>query len=120
MDRVGRQFEFDRETLAASHDIQFEDLARFSVVQRQEPVDAVANGLAVDGLDEIAAFELRVLGRAFGFDPDNCRQWAEGVDLDAGPRIELPVSEPMPATPKLAATPEAVPPLEPAGTLDGS
>jgi len=36
---------------------------------------------------------------------------------DEGPRIEFPVSEPNPATPKLAATPEAVPPLEPAGTL---
>ncbi len=35
---------------------------------------------------------------------------------DDGPRIELPVSVPRPATPKLAATPEAVPPLEPAGT----
>ena len=33
-----------------------------------------------------------------------------------GPRIELPVSVPMPATPKLAATPDAVPPLDPAGT----
>ena len=32
---------------------------------------------------------------------------------EAGPRIELPVSLPSPATPKLAATPDAVPPLEP-------
>ena len=35
---------------------------------------------------------------------------------DDGPRIELPVSLPSPIRPKLAATPEAVPPLEPAGT----
>ncbi len=35
---------------------------------------------------------------------------------DEGPRIELPVSLPRPMSPKLAATPEAVPPLEPAGT----
>ena len=35
---------------------------------------------------------------------------------DDGPRIEFPVSLPIPATPKLAATPEAVPPLDPAGT----
>ena len=34
---------------------------------------------------------------------------------EEGPRIELPVSLPRPLTPKLAATPDAVPPLEPAG-----
>ena len=35
---------------------------------------------------------------------------------DEGPRIELPVSLPSPIRPKPAATPDAVPPLEPAGT----
>src|SRR6185436_20238857 len=35
---------------------------------------------------------------------------------DDGPRIELPVSEPRPTVPKLAATAAAVPPLEPAVT----
>ncbi len=33
-----------------------------------------------------------------------------------GPRIELPVSVPIPTVPKFAATAAAVPPLEPAGT----
>ncbi len=37
-----------------------------------------------------------------------------------GPRIELPVSVPSPARPKLAATAAAVPPLEPAVTREGS
>ena len=35
---------------------------------------------------------------------------------DEGPRIELPVSLPSPAAPKLAATAAAVPPLDPAVT----
>ena len=35
---------------------------------------------------------------------------------DDGPRIELPVSEPSPTAPKLAATAAAVPPLDPAVT----
>ena len=35
---------------------------------------------------------------------------------DDGPRIELPVSDPRPTRPKLAATAAAVPPLDPAGT----
>ena len=35
---------------------------------------------------------------------------------DDGPRMELPVSLPSPTRPKLAATPDAVPPLDPAGT----
>ena len=35
---------------------------------------------------------------------------------ELGPRIELPVSLPSPMTPNEAATPEAVPPLDPAGT----
>ena len=37
-----------------------------------------------------------------------------------GPLIEFPVSLPSPATAKLAATPEAVPPLDPAGTRSRS
>ncbi len=35
---------------------------------------------------------------------------------DEGPRMELPVSLPRPAAPKLAATAAAVPPLDPAVT----
>ena len=36
---------------------------------------------------------------------------------DEGPRIEFPVSVPNPTAPKFAATPAAVPPLEPAEAL---
>ena len=39
---------------------------------------------------------------------------------EEGPRMELPVSEPSPTAPKLAATAAPVPPLEPAVTRVGS
>ena len=39
---------------------------------------------------------------------------------EEGPRMELPVSLPSPISPKLAATPDAVPPLDPAGTRSGA
>ena len=38
----------------------------------------------------------------------------------AGPRIEPPVSSPMPIMPRLAATPTPVPPEEPLGLRRGS
>ena len=39
---------------------------------------------------------------------------------EAGPLIEIPVSVPNPTVPKFAAIADAVPPLEPAGTLSNA